>query len=120
MGRETLESCFTQHFEDHGDLTSDTAQEHLLLFKEYVLGMTFEQDFEMEVVKVYQRGGTLHQRCTILKPVSLQQWSAMKEPLQQLDIFRHDLKTDKQDDSVLATRQNNAIKETVGNLKVKL
>ena len=44
----------------------------------------------------------------------------MKEPLVQLENFRHDLKTYKPDDSVLATRQKNAIKETVGNLKVKL
>ena len=55
--------------------------------------MMFEQEFDIEVVKGYQHGGTLHQRCTILKPVSLQQWSAMKEPLQQLEIFRRDLKT---------------------------
>ena len=39
MGRETLESCFTQYFSDHGDLTSDAAKEHLHLFKENVLGM---------------------------------------------------------------------------------
>ena len=75
MGRETLESGFTQYFEDQGDLTSDAAEENLHLFKEYVLGMTFEQDFDIEAVKAYQRGGTLHQRCTILKSVSLQQWS---------------------------------------------
>ena len=71
--REALEVCFTQFFEDHGELTSDAAEENLHIFKEYVLGMMFEQEFDIEVVKGYQRGGTLHQRCTILKPVSLQQ-----------------------------------------------
>ena len=55
MGREALEACFNQFFEDHGDLTSDAVQEHLHLFKEYVLGITFEH-FEIEVVKVYQHG----------------------------------------------------------------
>ena len=40
--------------------------------------------------------------------------------LQQLDTFRRKLKTYKPDDIVVATRQKNAIKETIVNLKAKL
>ena len=37
-----------------------------------------------------------------------------------MDTFRRDLKTYKPDDIVVATRQKNAINETIGNPKVKL
>ena len=51
MGRESLEFCFQQYFSDHGDLRSDAAQEHLHLFNEYVIGMEFEKEFDIETVK---------------------------------------------------------------------
>ena len=119
-GREALEECFIEYYRDHGELSSEAAEENIHLLREYVPAIMFDPEFNIEVVKGYQRAGTLHQICTILKPVSLQQWNAMIAPLKQLDTFRRDLKTYKPDDVIVATRQRNAIKETIVNLKAKL
>ena len=72
-GREVLEQCFIAYFQDYGELSNEAAKENIHLIREYVPEIRFDPEFNIEIVKGYQRAGTLHQRCTVLRPVFLQQ-----------------------------------------------